>query len=157
MLEMGEPVRILDLAERMIRLSGYQVGIDIPIEITGIRPGEKLNEVLSTPDEEVLTTDPPLHQPARADHRARPTVRRRPRASSRRPPPPGPGGGAVAALHAGCRRPAIRRSGPTAEPPTSSDPPARSRRRTPSGSPSGDGSAGRPTSRRCRATEQVPA
>ncbi len=59
MLEMGQPVRILDLAERMIRLSGCQVGIDIPIEITGIRPGEKLNEVLSTPDEEVLPTSHP--------------------------------------------------------------------------------------------------
>jgi FlaA1/EpsC-like NDP-sugar epimerase len=59
MLEMGQPVRILDLAERMIRLSGCQVGIDIPIEITGIRPGEKLTEVLSTPDEEVLPTSHP--------------------------------------------------------------------------------------------------
>jgi FlaA1/EpsC-like NDP-sugar epimerase len=59
MLEMGQPVRILDLAERMIRLSGCQVGIDIPIEITGIRPGEKLNEVLSTPDEEILPTSHP--------------------------------------------------------------------------------------------------
>ena len=59
MLEMGVPVRILDLAERMIRLSGCQVGIDIPIEITGMRPGEKLNEVLSTPDEEVLATSHP--------------------------------------------------------------------------------------------------
>jgi FlaA1/EpsC-like NDP-sugar epimerase len=56
MLEMGVPVRIVDLAERMIRLSGCQVGIDIPIEIIGIRPGEKLNEVLSTPDEKVLET-----------------------------------------------------------------------------------------------------
>ena len=59
MLEMGVPVRIIDLAERMIRLSGCQVGIDIPIEITGMRPGEKLNEVLSTPDEEVLGTTHP--------------------------------------------------------------------------------------------------
>jgi len=59
MLEMGVPVRIIDLAERMIRLSGCQVGIDIPIEIVGVRPGEKLNEVLSTPDEEVLTTSHP--------------------------------------------------------------------------------------------------
>jgi FlaA1/EpsC-like NDP-sugar epimerase len=56
MLEMGEPVRILDLAERMIRLSGYRVGADIPIEIVGIRPGEKLNEELTTPEEEVITT-----------------------------------------------------------------------------------------------------
>ena len=44
---------------RMIRLSGCQVGIDIPIEITGIRPGEKLAEVLSTPDEQVLATSHP--------------------------------------------------------------------------------------------------
>ncbi len=59
MLDMGVPVRIVDLAERMIRLSGCQVGIDIPIEIVGMRPGEKLNEVLSTPDEDVLDTSHP--------------------------------------------------------------------------------------------------
>ncbi len=59
MLEMGVPVKILDLAERMIRLSGCRVGTDIAIEITGIRPGEKLNEVLSTPDEQVLGTSHP--------------------------------------------------------------------------------------------------
>ena len=56
MLEMGDPVRIMDLAERMIRLSGYQVGVDIPIEIVGIRPGEKLDEILRSPEEEVLAT-----------------------------------------------------------------------------------------------------
>lgn len=59
MLEMGTPVRIIDLAERMIRLSGCQVGTDIPIVVTGMRPGEKLNEVLSTPDEEILGTSHP--------------------------------------------------------------------------------------------------
>jgi len=59
MLEMGVPVKIIDLAERMIRLSGCQVGIDIPIEITGMRPGEKLNEVLSTPDETIHGTSHP--------------------------------------------------------------------------------------------------
>ena len=52
-------MRIIDLAERMIRLSGCQVGIDIPIQIIGSRPGEKLNEVLSTPDEEILATSHP--------------------------------------------------------------------------------------------------
>jgi FlaA1/EpsC-like NDP-sugar epimerase len=56
MLEMGDPVRIVELAERMIRLSGFQVGVDIPIEIVGIRPGEKLDEVLRAPEEEVLAT-----------------------------------------------------------------------------------------------------
>jgi FlaA1/EpsC-like NDP-sugar epimerase len=59
MLDMGVPVRILDLAERMIRLSGLQVGIDVPIEITGIRPGEKLAEALGTPEEKVLSTAHP--------------------------------------------------------------------------------------------------
>ncbi len=59
MLDMGVPVRILDLAERMIRLSGLQVGNDIPIEITGMRPGEKLSESLSTPGEKVVGTAHP--------------------------------------------------------------------------------------------------
>ncbi|MGL5446423.1 MAG: SDR family NAD(P)-dependent oxidoreductase [Rhabdaerophilum sp.] len=45
-LRMGQPVRIYDLAERMIRLSGYEPHKDIQIEVTGIRPGERLNEVL---------------------------------------------------------------------------------------------------------------
>jgi O-antigen biosynthesis protein WbqV len=45
-LRMGQPVRIYELAERMIRLSGYEPHKDIKIEVTGIRPGERLNEVL---------------------------------------------------------------------------------------------------------------
>ncbi len=45
-LDMGEPVRILDLAHDMIRLSGLRLGIDIEVEIVGLRPGEKLYEEL---------------------------------------------------------------------------------------------------------------
>ncbi len=57
MLEMGEPVRIVDLAERMIRLSGAQVGVDIQIEVVGRRPGEKLEERLRAPLEKVMETE----------------------------------------------------------------------------------------------------
>src|SRR4051794_5354635 len=45
-LDMGEPVRIVDLAHNMIRLAGYEPETDIAIEFTGIRPGEKLSEDL---------------------------------------------------------------------------------------------------------------
>jgi O-antigen biosynthesis protein WbqV len=50
-LNMGQPVKIVDLAERMIRLSGLQPGHDIEIAFTGMRPGERLNEILFTHEE----------------------------------------------------------------------------------------------------------
>jgi FlaA1/EpsC-like NDP-sugar epimerase len=59
MLEMGEPVPIIDLARRMIQLSGARVDVDIPIKIVGIRPGEKLAEDLCEPEEEVWETEHP--------------------------------------------------------------------------------------------------
>ena len=55
-LNMGEPVRIIDLARRMIELSGHEPGVDIAIEVVGIRPGEKLHEELFNVDEEVRPT-----------------------------------------------------------------------------------------------------
>ena len=50
-LKMGQPVKIMDLAERMIRLAGYEPGVDIEIAVTGVRPGERLNEILFAHDE----------------------------------------------------------------------------------------------------------
>jgi O-antigen biosynthesis protein WbqV len=50
-LNMGQPVKIVDLAERMIRLSGLEPGRDVDIVFTGIRPGERLNEILFAHEE----------------------------------------------------------------------------------------------------------
>src|SRR5689334_5516035 len=50
-LNMGQPVKIVDLAERMIRLSGLEPGRDVDIVFTGIRPGERLNEILFAREE----------------------------------------------------------------------------------------------------------
>jgi FlaA1/EpsC-like NDP-sugar epimerase/EAL domain-containing protein (putative c-di-GMP-specific phosphodiesterase class I) len=56
MLNMGQPVKIVDLAKDLIRLSGYEVGKDIDIVFTGLRPGEKLYEELLIPGEEYEST-----------------------------------------------------------------------------------------------------
>lgn len=54
--DMGKPVKIIDLAKRMIQLSGLVLGRDIEIEISGLRPGEKLYEELLASEENTLTT-----------------------------------------------------------------------------------------------------
>jgi FlaA1/EpsC-like NDP-sugar epimerase len=59
MLDMGEPVRIVDLARDMIRLSGLEEGTDIEIEFTGVRPGEKLYEEMFFNDEIAEPTEHP--------------------------------------------------------------------------------------------------
>ena len=59
MFDMGEPVKIADLAKNMIRLSGLEPGKDIKIEYTGLRPGEKLVEELLTNKEITKETHHP--------------------------------------------------------------------------------------------------
>lgn len=56
-LDMGEPVKIADLAKNLIRLSGYTLGVDMEIEYTGLRPGEKLYEELLIADEGLQKTE----------------------------------------------------------------------------------------------------
>jgi len=57
--DMGESVKIIDLAHQMIKLSGLEVGKDIEIKFTGLRPGEKLYEELLNKEEDTLTTHHP--------------------------------------------------------------------------------------------------
>ena len=55
-LDMGEPVKIYDLAVSLIKLLGYEPNVDIPIEITGLRPGEKLYEEILMSEEDLTST-----------------------------------------------------------------------------------------------------
>lgn len=57
--DMGDSVKIIDLAKKMIKLSGLELGTDIEIKITGLRPGEKLYEELLAKDENTLPTHHP--------------------------------------------------------------------------------------------------
>ena len=56
-LDMGEPIKILDLAKEMIKLSGYEPDVDIPIVFTDVRPGEKLFEEILSAEEGVEPTE----------------------------------------------------------------------------------------------------
>jgi FlaA1/EpsC-like NDP-sugar epimerase len=75
-LNMGQPVRIVDLAERMIRLSGLEPGRDIEIVFTGIRPGERLQEILFAHDEPIAEIGIPGIVAARPVHPSLETMRR---------------------------------------------------------------------------------
>jgi FlaA1/EpsC-like NDP-sugar epimerase len=55
-LDMGDPVRVLDLAEALIRLSGYEPDVEVPIQFTGVRPGEKLKEEILLAEEGTIDT-----------------------------------------------------------------------------------------------------
>ncbi len=90
MLDMGDPLKIKDLANRLIHMSGLRPGVDIEVLVTGSRPGEKLHEklwsdasqVTPTSFPRVLSVQPPPPPPGFADHlrvlgAGRPNARRR--------------------------------------------------------------------------------
>lgn len=74
LLDMGKPVRILDLAKRFIQAQGLEPGVDVEIQITGVRPGEKLFEELAYSGEDMLPT---AHQSIHIWRSAQPIEARR--------------------------------------------------------------------------------
>lgn len=70
-LDMGEPLKIVDLAREMIRLSGFEPDKDIPIMFTGLRRGEKLYEDLLTAEEGIDSTHHKMISKARLNSRFR--------------------------------------------------------------------------------------
>lgn len=75
-LDMGEQIRVVDIATDLIRLSGLEVGADIEIKFTGVRPGEKLYEEMFFTAENVLPTDHPKVLRARNGLLAEGTIKR---------------------------------------------------------------------------------
>jgi FlaA1/EpsC-like NDP-sugar epimerase len=75
-LDMGEPVRIVDLAMELIRRRGLEAGHDIQIEFTGVRPGEKLYEELSFENEQTQATDDDRIRVWRLPHATNHQIRR---------------------------------------------------------------------------------
>jgi FlaA1/EpsC-like NDP-sugar epimerase len=75
-LDMGEQIRVYDIATDLIRLSGLEVGADIEIKFSGVRPGEKLYEEMFFTAENVLPTDHPKVLRARNGLLAEGTVKR---------------------------------------------------------------------------------
>ena len=69
-LNMGQPIRIMELAERMIRLAGHEPGQHIKIEVTGLRPGERLREIVLGEDETTVEIGIPGVLSARPSCRA---------------------------------------------------------------------------------------
>ncbi len=75
-LNMGHPVKIVELAERMIRLSGLEPGIDIEITFTGMRPGERLHEILFANEEPAVEIGVPGVMAAKPNEPPMQTIRK---------------------------------------------------------------------------------